>query len=63
MLGLDEDSTVVVSQRFSARTATGRSIYELHGHRLEPRRGTPLPAQRHVAWHRDQVFQGRALAG
>ncbi len=63
MLGLDEDATVVVSQRFSARTATGRSIYELHGHRLEPRRGTPLPAQRHVAWHRDQVFQGRALAG
>ena len=62
MLGLDDDSTVVVSQRFSARTATGRSVYELQGHQLQPRRGTPLPAGRHVAWHREQVFQGRALA-
>lgn len=23
--------------------------------------GTPLPAERHVGWHRDQVFQGSAL--
>jgi putative restriction endonuclease len=63
MLGLDEDLTVVVSQRFSARTPNGRSIYDLHGHRLQPRRGTALPAERHVAWHREQVFQGLALVG
>ena len=63
MLGLDDELSVVVSQRFSARTAAGRSLYDLHGHRLRPRRGTPLPAEQHVAWHREQVFQGQALAG
>ncbi|CCG04343.1 Putative restriction endonuclease [Blastococcus saxobsidens DD2] len=63
MLGLDEDLAVVVSQRFSARTANGRAIYDLHGNRLRPRRGTALPAARHVVWHREQVFQGVALIG
>ncbi|MDP9462035.1 MAG: HNH endonuclease, partial [Actinomycetota bacterium] len=63
MLGLDDDFAVVVSQRFSARTAQGRALYDLHGRRLQPRRGTPLPAERHVMWHREQVFQGTALAG
>ena len=63
MLGLDDEQTVVVSRRFSARTPHGRAVYELHGHRLRPRPGTPPPAPRHVAWHREQVFQGMALAG
>ncbi len=63
MLGLDDDLAVVVSQRFSARTPQGRALYDLHGRRLRPRPGTPLPAERHVAWHREQVFQGTALAG
>ncbi len=63
MLGLDDDFAVVVSQRFSARTPQGRALYDLHGRRLRPRPGTPLPAERHVAWHREQVFQGTALAG
>jgi putative restriction endonuclease len=62
MLGLDDDLAVVVSQRFSARTSQGRAVYDLHGHRLRPRPGTPLPAERHVDWHREQVFQGTALA-
>jgi putative restriction endonuclease len=62
MLGLDQNLAVVVSQRFSARTPSGRSIYDLHGHQLRPRRGTPLPAETHVTWHREQVFQGVALA-
>jgi putative restriction endonuclease len=57
---VDDDLTVVVSQRLSARTPQGRA---LHGRRLRPRPGTPLPAERHVAWHREQVFQGTALAG
>lgn len=63
MLGLDEKLAVVVSQRFSARTPSGRSIYDLHGRPLRPRRGTSLPAKRHVTWHREQVFQGLALVG
>ncbi len=63
MLGLDDDLAVVVSQRFSARTPQGRALYDVHGRRLRPRPGTPPPAERHVAWHREQVFQGTALAG
>nr|WP_232806734.1 HNH endonuclease [Geodermatophilus chilensis] len=63
ILGLDDDFAVVVSQRFSARTSQGRAVYDLHGQRLRPRPGTPLPAERHVLWHREQVFQGTALAG
>ncbi|MGY1632230.1 phosphorothioated DNA-binding restriction endonuclease [Geodermatophilus sp. SYSU D01186] len=63
MLGLDDNFAVVVSRRFSARTPQGRTVYELHGHRLRPRPGTALPAERHVVWHREQVFQGAALAG
>jgi putative restriction endonuclease len=62
MLGLDDDLAVVVSRRFSARTPQGRALYDLHGRPLRPRPGTPLPAERHVAWHREQVFQGTALA-
>jgi putative restriction endonuclease len=62
MLGLDDDHAVVVSQRFSARTPIGRTVYDLHGQRLRPRRGTPLPAGRHVDWHRAQVFRGSGLA-
>jgi hypothetical protein len=54
---------LVVSRRFSVRTPTGRSIHDLHGHRLQPRRGPDLPAEQHVAWHREQVFQGLALVG
>jgi hypothetical protein len=38
-----------VSQRFSARTPQGRALYDLHGRRLRPRPGTPLPTERHVA--------------
>ncbi|MGY1680648.1 phosphorothioated DNA-binding restriction endonuclease [Geodermatophilus sp. SYSU D01176] len=62
MLGLDDDLAVVVSQRFSARTPQGRALYDLHGRRLRPRPGTPPPAERHVLWHRQQVFHGDALA-
>jgi putative restriction endonuclease len=63
MPGLDDHLAVVVSQRFSARTSQGRAVHDLHGQRLRPRPGTPVPAERHVAWHREQVFQGTALAG
>jgi putative restriction endonuclease len=63
MLGLDDDRAVVVSQRFTARTPTGRAVYDLHGRRLAPRPGTPLPAGHHVNWHREQVFQAAPLVG
>ena len=62
MLGLDHDSAVIVSHRFTARTPVGRSVYDLHGRPLSPRPGTPLPASPHTAWHREQVFQGTPLA-
>ncbi|MGY1737010.1 phosphorothioated DNA-binding restriction endonuclease [Geodermatophilus sp. SYSU D00684] len=62
VLGLDDDLTLVVSQRFSARTPHGRAVYDLHGRRLQPRPGTPSPAARHVVWHREQVFHGLPLA-
>jgi len=62
MLGLDDDLAVMVSRRFSARTPHGRAVYELHGHRLAPRPGTPLPAEPHVRWHQAQVFQGTPLS-
>ena len=61
VLGLDPSQTVMVSRRFTARTAAGRAVYELQGHRLSARPGTPLPAPAHASWHREQVFQGAAL--
>jgi putative restriction endonuclease len=63
VLGLNDKLAVIVSQRFSARTTTGRAVYDLHGLLLEPRPGTPFPAKPHVTWHREQVFQGLPLAG
>ncbi|MGY1810149.1 phosphorothioated DNA-binding restriction endonuclease [Blastococcus sp. SYSU D00669] len=62
MLGLDDEVSVVVSRRFSARTPHGRAVYDLHGHRLAARPGTPLPALPHVRWHQEQVFQGTPLS-
>jgi hypothetical protein len=59
---LDDDLAVTVSQRFSARTSSGRAVYELHGRRLAPRPGTQPPAVEHIIWHRRQVFQGLPLA-
>ncbi|SDM17463.1 putative restriction endonuclease [Geodermatophilus siccatus] len=60
MLGLDDDLAVVVSQRFSARTPQGRTVYDL----ARPTAATGhSPAGRAArAWHREQVFQGMALA-
>ncbi|MGY1840252.1 MULTISPECIES: phosphorothioated DNA-binding restriction endonuclease [unclassified Modestobacter] len=63
VLGLDDDLAVIVSQRFTARTTSGRTVYALHGRRLTPRPGTEPPALDHVGWHRYQVFQGLPLAG
>lgn len=62
VLGLSDPETVMVSRHFSAVTPAGRSVYDLHGHRLRPRPGTRLPSEDHVAWHRREVFKGEAVA-
>lgn len=61
-LGLDADVRVLVSATFTARTAAGRMVYELHGRELSPRPGTKVPAAGHVAWHAREVFKGEPLA-
>src|SRR6266568_2389771 len=61
-LCLDADLRVLVSATFTARTAAGRMVYELHGRELSPRPGTKVPAAGHVAWHAREVFKGEPLA-
>ncbi|MBN1174953.1 MAG: HNH endonuclease [Micromonosporaceae bacterium] len=62
VLGLDEGMRVRVSGTYTSRTPTGQAVYDLNGHRLRARPGTPLPVVGHVDWHRRQVFKGRPLA-
>jgi len=62
VLGLDDGLTVVVSRSFSARTAEGRRVYELHGRGLQPRPGTRLPAEEHVQWHVSEVFKAEPIS-
>ncbi|XTZ18474.1 phosphorothioated DNA-binding restriction endonuclease [Micromonospora echinospora] len=62
VIGLDQRLRIEVSGAFTARTAAGRTVYELHGRTVRPRRaGTVLPAAAHVAWHRREVFKGTPL--
>ena len=61
-LGLDPGFRVLVSSRFTARTAAGRAIYDMHRRLLSPRPGTPVPAAAHITWHTRQVFKGDPLA-
>ncbi len=60
-LGLADGYRIQVSRQFSARTPAADQVYDLHGRALHPRRGTPMPAPRHVVWHTRQVFKGAAL--
>lgn len=60
-LGLDNEYHIQVSHAFSARTDAAKQVYDLHGVKLRPRRGTPLPTPQHVDWHTCQVFKGAAL--
>lgn len=62
VLGLTADCRVKVSAQFTARTAAGRSVYELSDLRLRPRPGTAVPAPHHLVWHDRQVFKGFPLA-
>jgi hypothetical protein len=63
VLGLDATMRVQVSAVFTARTTAGRAVYDLHGHELQPRPGTTLPATRHVSWHTREVFKGPTPGG
>jgi putative restriction endonuclease len=60
-LGLDDGPRILVSAAFTARTAAGRAIYQLHLRKLSPRPGTFLPAAEHVKWHTKEVFKGTPL--
>jgi putative restriction endonuclease len=62
VLGLNDDGEITVSSRFTRRTNTGRSVYDLHHRPLRPRPGTTLPAPSHVDWHTREVFKGPVLA-
>jgi putative restriction endonuclease len=61
VLGLLDEGTVVVSSVYSASSAVGRAVYELHELELKPRPGTMLPSPAHVEWHRSEVFKGLPL--
>jgi putative restriction endonuclease len=61
-LGLSADYRIQVSTAFSARTESGKRVYDLHDRSVQPRPGTPLPRPEYVIWHTTQVFKGMALS-
>jgi len=60
-LGLTQDLRITVSAKFTSRTTTGRTVYQLHERPLDPRPGTTPPAPAHITWHTREVFKGPAL--
>ncbi|WFB07694.1 HNH endonuclease [Streptomyces sp. LX-29] len=62
VLGLDGGHRIMVSQRFVARSETGRTqVLDLGGRELiGPRPGSEPVAAAHIAWHTEQVFRGDA---
>jgi putative restriction endonuclease len=61
VLGLDDKHRIRVSSAFTARTAAGRALYDLHGYELRPRPGTRLPSLQHVRWHSTEVFKADSI--
>ena len=61
-LGLTLDYRIQVSAAFSARTESGKRVYELHDRPVQARPGTALPRSDFVIWHTTQVFKGLALS-
>jgi putative restriction endonuclease len=61
-LGLTHDYRIKVSPHFTARTPTGRLVYDLADRPLHPRSGTPMPAREHLDWHDHEVFKGAPVA-
>ncbi len=65
-LSLDAGLRVLVSQHARGGAAIEEWLLRFAGRRIVgPQRGTPPPAERHLAWHRREVFLGpaRAAAG
>ncbi|RAG84267.1 restriction endonuclease [Streptacidiphilus pinicola] len=59
VLGLADDDTITVSQRFVSRSPAGRQVLDLAGGPLlGPQFGTERIHPRHRAWHAEQVFHG-----
>ena len=60
-VGLTPEYRIQVSTAFSARTESGKRIYDLHDRELQTRPGTALPRREFIRWHATQVFKGVAL--
>ena len=59
VLGLADDDTVTVSQRFVSGSPAGRQVIDLAGRPLlGPQAGAKRVALRHRGWHAEQVFHG-----
>lgn len=61
VLGLNHDLRITVSAKFTSRTTTGRTVYQLHERPLDPRPGATPPAAAHITWHTREVFKSPAL--
>jgi putative restriction endonuclease len=59
VLGLTDEDTVMVSQRFVTGSPAGRQVIDLAGRPLlGPQTGAERVHARHRAWHAEQVFHG-----
>ncbi|MEN9692448.1 MAG: hypothetical protein RLZZ330_92 [Actinomycetota bacterium] len=61
VIGFKDPETLTVSKTFSAVTESGKRIYELLDVKLKPRSGTVLPAEKHVEWHKVNIFRGESI--
>lgn len=61
VLGISDDRTVLVSNRFVGRSPMARTtVHDLQGRPIaHPQRGHPVIAPAHIAWHTREVFKGR----
>jgi len=64
VLGLDEDRTILVSDRFrGASTYASEMVLKLSGQELgHPQPGKEVVDGEHIAWHRHEVFRGEPRA-
>jgi putative restriction endonuclease len=60
VLGVSQDRTVAVSRYFTGHTSAASAVVlSLAGREIgEPQPGLPLVDERHLDWHREQVFRG-----
>ena len=60
VLGVSQDRRVAVSRHFTGHTSAASAVVlSLAGREIgEPQPGLPLVDERHLDWHREQVFRG-----